>query len=94
MEKVTIEFKDGSQIEAEVNGNCYITDSKPEFPEDLSEVTIKGGDDTQILKDVGILKCAAVDNRYWFTFTFTSAYEKLEAQIMYTAAMTDTLMEE
>ena len=94
MEKVTIEFKDGSQIEAEVNGNCYITDSEPDFPEDLSEVTIRGEENTEVITDVRILECASVDSRYWFTFTFTSAYEKLEAQVMYTAAMTDTLMEE
>lgn len=94
MEKVIIEFKDGSQIEAEVNGNCYITDSKPDFPEDLSEVTVREKENMEIFKDVEILKCASVDSRYWFTFTFTSAYEKLEAQVMYTATMTDTLMEE
>ena len=58
-----IKFKDGTSITAEQNGSCYITATKPEFPEDLTEVTV--GDEE--LHNVRIVECASVDGRYWFT---------------------------
>lgn len=66
MEKVTITFKDGTQIEAERNGDSLITDDKPTFPVDLSEVTITGEDEEKELNYAEIVECAAIDERYWF----------------------------
>ena len=48
MEKAKITFKNGIEIEAEVNGSCYIVDSKPDFPVDLSEVTVTAGEDEKV----------------------------------------------
>ena len=68
MEKVSITFKNGMKIEAEVNGSSLITDSRPEFPPDLSAVTVTGTDGERIYRDAEIIECASVDNRYWFAF--------------------------
>ncbi len=67
MEKVTIVFADGTELEAEKNGTCFIADEEPKFPEDLSEVTItEDGKDT-VIENAEIVECAAIDDRYWFT---------------------------
>ena len=66
MEKVTIVFADGTELEVEKNGTCFIVDEEPEFPEDLSEVTItEDGKDT-VIENAEIVECAATDDRYWF----------------------------
>ena len=89
METVQIKFKNGSEIEAEVNGNSYIVDSKPAFPADLSEVIV--GDQT--LHYVEVVECAAIDNRYWFSFIEIPENirkaAQMEANIEYIAIMSD-----
>ncbi|MCR5777251.1 MAG: hypothetical protein K6G84_07550 [Lachnospiraceae bacterium] len=94
MEKIT--FKDGSVITAEKNGSCYIVDSAPEFPEDLNNITIEGEVNTTIAHGQ-LQECASVDGRYWFTILDVPEEvintKNREAQVMYTALMTDTLME-
>ena len=40
MEVATIRFSDGTEIEAEVNGTCFIVDEKPEFPDNFEEIVI------------------------------------------------------
>ena len=87
METVKIILSDGTEIEAEVNGNNYITDSKPDFPEDMTEVTIDG----EVLENVVLQECAPVDSRYWFTFVKVSDFDLLKSQVLYTALMTDTM---
>lgn len=93
-----ITFKDGSSINAEVNGSCYIVDENPGFPADLSVVNVKDEDGEKVFKNAQVIECASVDGRYWFSFLETSEEElekeKIDAQIMYTALMTDTLLEE
>lgn len=69
METATIIFKDGTEIEAEVNGNNLITAEKPDFPEDLSLVIVRGDDFEWVYHYVEITESAAIDNRYWFVFT-------------------------
>ena len=93
-ERAKIIFKDGTELEVEANGSCFILNEKPEFPDDLSEVTIERDGNEEVLHNVGVDECASVDGRYWFTFIVASAYDKLESQVMYTALMTDTLIEE
>lgn len=98
MEKVTITFKDGTKIKAEVNGSCYIVAEKPTFPSDLSEVRIKDVDGERTINNAQIIEAYAVDDNYWFGIAEIPAAqlekEKTDAQIMYTALITDTLLED
>lgn len=98
MEKVRITFKNGMKMEAEVNGSSLITDSRPEFPSDLSAVTVTGADGERIYRDAEIIECASVDNRYWFSFREAPEAERatrqMQANIEYIAMMTDVDLEE
>ena len=37
---VKIKFKNGTIIEADLNGTSYIVDEKPDFPDDKSDIEI------------------------------------------------------
>lgn len=37
----TITFNDGSTLEVEQNGSTFVTDTKPDFPEDLTDIEIE-----------------------------------------------------
>lgn len=98
MERVKIIFLDGTEIEAEKNGSSYIVDEKPGFPNDLSEVSITGSEEGEkVLHNVQIGECASVDGRYWFWLGEIPEAEleatRTDAQVMYTALMTDTLLD-
>ena len=67
MEEVRIIFKDGTEIQAEKNGDCFIVDEKPSFPEDLSDITIEGESGTVNISNGRIIECASVDENYWFS---------------------------
>ena len=56
-------FSNEIEMNVEQNGNCFIVNNKPEFPEDLSIITIINKDGTQVLHDVQIIECASIDNR-------------------------------
>ena len=60
-------FRNGTTIEAEQNGNCFITDIKPAFPVPLGAVRIEG-DESYRVEHAQLVECANVDGRYWFTF--------------------------
>lgn len=94
MEEAKIIFNDGIEITAEVNGSCYIVDTKPEFPDDLTEVVIEKDGTQETLEFAEVQECASSDGRYWFTFATATEYDKLQSQVLYTALMTDTLIEE
>ncbi len=81
MEKRLIIFTNGLEIEVESNGDSYITDTEPNFPDDLSVVIIKNGDDTTELENVNVQECASVDGRYWFVFVPMSEIEIRFAEI-------------
>lgn len=94
MEKTKIIFNDGTEIEVYVNGDCFIAETEPTFPEDLSTVTItKDGVETE-LHNVSVQEAASVDGRYWFIFVTPTQLDKIQSQMLYTALMTDTLIEE
>lgn len=76
-----IGFKDGTEIIAEENGNCFIVAAKPTFPADLSIVTVKSMGKTETLKNVMVQECASVDGRYWFTFIEMSDMDVWKASI-------------
>ena len=94
MEKATIKFTDGTEIEVDVNGDSFITDTEPEFPDDMAVVEVEQGDNTTFYHNARVQECASVDNRYWFIILEASQSEILESQVFYTAMMTDTLLEE
>ena len=77
MENVKIIFSNGTEVVAEQNGNCYIVDSKPDFPADLSTVIIG----EQVLENVALVECASIDGRYWFAFRQLSPQEIWMAEI-------------
>jgi len=81
MEKVTIKFANGSEVEAEVNGNCYITNAVVQIPTDLSVITIEDGEETTVLKNMKFVECASVDGRFWFAFVPMSEIEIELAEI-------------
>lgn len=98
MEKVRIAFKNGTEIEAEANGSSMITDIKPEFPPDLSEVTVAGAGGERVYRNAEIIECASVDGRYWFSFREVPETERaarqMQANIEYIAMMTEVDLEE
>ena len=61
-------FNDMTEITAEMNGNCLILDKKPEFPSDLSTVTIRSAAGDCVYCNAEIIECASIDGRYWFAF--------------------------
>ena len=65
MEKII--FNDGTEITAEKNGNCFIVDEAPEFPEDLTDIKIEGESGTAQIENGRIVEAASVDGRYWFS---------------------------
>ena len=98
MEKAKIVFQNGMEMEAEENGSSLITDSRPDFPVDLSSVTVIGAGGERNYKNVEIVECASVDGRYWFAFREISEAERaarqMQANIEYIALMTDVDLEE
>ena len=93
-ERAIIKFTDGTEIEAEVNGDNYIVAVEPEFPNDLSEVIIEKDGVEETIRNAFVQPTASVDGRFWFIFSVPSNYDVLESQVLYTALMTDTLLEE
>ena len=100
METVIISWNDGSpELEAEVNGGSFIVSEKPEFPADLSVVTLDYSNGNEVtLNNARIIECASVDGRYWFTIQEIpqDVIDKAETQakIDYLAMMTDVDLEE
>ena len=98
MEKAKIVFQNGMEIEAEENGSSLITDSRPDFPVDLSSVLVIGACGERIFKNAEIVECASVDGRYWFAFREISEAERaakqMQANIEDIAMMTDVDLEE
>ena len=74
MEKAKIIFNDLSELDVEVNGDCYIVDSKPTFPTDLTNITIKMEQEKHYDNAI-LVECASIDKRYWFTFNEKSQSE-------------------
>lgn len=71
-------FRNGTIVEAEQNGNCFITGIKPAFPVPLGTVRIEG-DESYRIEHARLVECASVDGRYWFTFIEIPADEDMIA---------------
>lgn len=84
----------------ERNGTCFISDTDlPVLDEGLSEVTASAyGEMDVVWHNAELVRCASIDDRYWFTFRELSADElwklKIEAQTQYLTMMTDVDLEE
>lgn len=74
--EATIIYADGTEMTVEKNGDCYILPTKPEFPADMSIVTIESEDGRQEYHDAILVECASIDDRYWFTFIEESPMDK------------------
>ena len=68
-----IAFKNGTTIRALQNGSCFIMDEIPEFPDDLSTVTVRSGDEETVLHFVMVQEAASIDDRFWFCLVEESA---------------------
>ena len=93
---IRITFANGSGLDAEVNGNCYITDTRPEFPDDLSVVTVTADSiyNNRTYRNAQIIECASTDGRYWFTFHELSPVEVRLKELEDTNQMlTDCILE-
>ena len=66
--EATIKFKGGEVIVAEENGGSYITDVKPEFPEDLDDLQIETEQGVKTFAHAQLVECAHTDRAYWFSF--------------------------
>ena len=88
MEKIKIIFADGTFVEADQNGSCFIVDT-PFTPGDMSEVTI--GD--EVLHDAELIEAYSIDGRYWFSFREIPAEEteavQLRADVDYLLAISE-----
>ena len=72
----TIQFADGTELQTDLNGDCFILAAKPEFPEDLSVVTVVIGEETTVYHNAKVQTCARTDGRFWFTFLEESQSER------------------
>jgi hypothetical protein len=92
--EAVIRFKNGEMIRAEQNGNCFIVPEVPEFPEDLSEVTVLADDKETVMHYVMIEEAASVDGRFWFCMVEESAEDRqIREQAERIRFLEDCLME-
>ena len=61
-------FRDGTEITAEKNGDCCITEQKPEFPSDLSGLIVRTASEEKAYMQPVLVECASIDGLYWFSF--------------------------
>lgn len=81
MKTASILFRDGTALTAERNGDSFILNGKPDFPEDLSVVHVTDDEGERILRSVKVLDCASIDGRYWFVLAEKSKGELLRELI-------------
>ena len=79
--QATINFINGDTIVVEKSGDCYITATKPEFPEVLGRIDIISDEGTKQFEDAQLIECASIDGRYWFAFMETPEDEKLKKRV-------------
>ena len=91
----TITFADNSTLSSDYNGDCFITDEKPDFPDDLSVIEIdRIGEEEETLYNAELMECASADGRYWFSFREPSPEERRQKELEDTIQMlTDCLLE-
>ena len=93
---VKLSFTNGLMISAELNGNCFITDARPDFPDDLSSVTVESDEEfyKREYHNVELIECTCLDSRYWFALRERSPEEMRQKELDDTIQMlTDCLLE-
>ena len=89
-----IRFKNGDTLNAEQNGNTFIVNEYPGFPEDLSEVHILADGQETVLQYVMIEEAASTDGRYWFVMVEETAEDRqIREQTERIKFLEDCLME-
>ena len=98
METATIIFSNGETVTAQYNGSCFATDTEPQFPENLENITIEKESGEEHIAHGFIKDCASVDGRYWFTVREIPEQKRfndeITAQIQYIAMMADIDLED
>lgn len=93
METAKITFSNGEEIIAEVNGDSFIVNEEPTFPDNLEDITIEKDGQEETIEHGRIIECASVDGRYWFAISeipeHERIYEEMQSNILYIAMMTD-----
>ena len=75
-------FNDDTILNVEQNGNNYIAESKPEFPEDFTNITIENNEGIQTIKNGMLIESYPLDERYWFGIIEKPESEVLKEQIL------------
>ena len=89
-----ITFADGSELTVEKNGDCYILPTKPDFPDDLSLVTVDGEDGIREYHYAILVECANIDGRYWFAFNDESEADRTIRELQESnALLTECILE-
>lgn len=95
-------LSDSTEIDDLVlNGNNYVSETEVTedmFTGNLDTVTIEDGDNTTVLTNCKLVQIAHYSDGYYFILEEMTEAEinanSVEAQTLYTALMTDTLLEE
>lgn len=82
-EKVKLIFTDGTEIDAVQNASTYITKKRPDFPDDLTEITVEGENGTTVYRNAEIMEAYATDKRCWFGIKEITPAEQLRADVDY-----------
>ena len=92
---VKIIFPDNTEIIAQYDGWDYITDTKPNFPEDMTTVIVTGRPDGEFYyENAALVECASTNGKYVFSFIEMSPQEIKQREIEETIQMlTDCLLE-
>lgn len=61
-----IMFNNGTELLAEQNGTTFSVSKKPDFPEDMSNITIEG-ESTTVIENGMLVECYCPDNNYYFS---------------------------
>ena len=56
MMNAAITFNDKTELAVEKNGDCYILEEKPDFPADLSVVTVESEEETRVYRNAFLIE--------------------------------------
>lgn len=80
-EKATITFNDGSQLAVTINGTCYISETEPAFPSDLSNIHIETENHTQVIQNGRIVEVFPLSEGHWFAIEEIPEAERAATQV-------------
>lgn len=74
-ESAKITFVNGLVLNAMLNATTFIVDEKPDFPDDLSEVTVEMENGTTVYHNAKIMEAYSDDGKYRFGISEMSPLE-------------------